>query len=367
VLSLDDLTKTFVPLIEREIAVAVESDVEDGWMRDAIGYQFGWNDTDFAPLASDQRRSTGKRLRPVLTLLCYLAASDAADTGSLDEPAGRDAVTFAAAIEMIHNFSLIHDDIEDRDRSRRGRPTLWALCGEPQAINIGDCVQALAFASLSRLRGADGDRSLLSQLVQALARATIDTTIGQRRDMTYESTAEVDAEMYAMMIAGKTAALMSCATYGGARLAADGDPAAVARQAAGYADFGRELGLSFQIRDDILGIWGVEAETGKASGGDIRRRKKSLPVVLALGAATGADRRRVSELYALETELDAGQEHEVRRLLQRCDAEHRTQAQATVHAERALSALADASAGRDGNPFLATLRSLTRSLTSRSR
>jgi geranylgeranyl diphosphate synthase type I len=367
VLSLDDLTRTFVPLIEREIAVALEREVGDRWMRAAIGYQFGWNDTEFASLAPDQRRSTGKRLRPVLTLLCYLAAIDAPDAGALEGAAGADAVTFAAAVEMIHNFSLIHDDIEDRDQSRRGRPTLWALCGEAQAINVGDCVQALAHASLGRLRGSDRDRNLVGELVHALAKATIDTTIGQRRDMTYESTTEVDAEMYAAMIAGKTAALMSCATYGGARLAVDDDPAAVARRAAGYADFGRELGLCFQVRDDVLGIWGVEAETGKASGGDIRRRKKSLPIVLALGTATGAERRRIAELYALEVELDNDQEGEVRRLLHRCDAERLAQDQATLHAERALLALARANAGRDDNHFVATLRSLSDSLTSRSR
>jgi geranylgeranyl diphosphate synthase type I len=365
-LAIDDLARGIVPRIEAEIAAAVDRDVDDAWMRGAIGYQFGWTDADFATLPPDQRRATGKRLRPLLAILCYLSAADARDLGSFGSTAPNDAVTFAAAVELVHNFSLIHDDIEDRDRSRRGRPTLWTVCGEGQAINAGDCVQALAYACLGRLHGRGVDQGLVGQLVYSLAKATADMTIGQRRDMSYEASTQVDTEMYSLMIAGKTAALMSCATYGGALLALGGAGPIVARRAAGYGDFGRELGLCFQVRDDILGIWGVEAETGKSTGNDIRRRKKSLPVVLAMDSATGASRDRLADLYSLETELTADQERDVRDVLGECQAHERTQAQAELHAGRALTALADASAGLDDNPFLATLRFLTGSLTARS-
>ncbi len=111
--------------------------------------------------------------------------------------------------------------------------------------------------------------------------------------MAYETTATVDPSMYTEMIAGKTAALMACATYGGALLAVGSGGGGAAQVAAGYGEFGRELGLCFQVRDDILGIWGSEAATGKSSGGDIRRRKKSLPFVLAVSAAAGVARDRL--------------------------------------------------------------------------
>jgi geranylgeranyl diphosphate synthase type I len=363
--TVDHLAREIVPLVDREIAAAIQRDVGDEWMRGAIGYQFGWADTDFRALAPDRRQASGKRLRPLMAMLAYRAASG---TGAASDKAARsvaNAVSFAAAVELIHNFSLIHDDIEDGDRVRRGRPTLWAICGEAQAINIGDCVQALAFACLGRLGQNGVDAELLGELVCALAKATVATTIGQRRDMSYERTDEVDAGMYAEMIAGKTAALMSCATFGGALLAAGGDPLGGRERARAYADFGRELGLCFQVRDDILGIWGAETATGKASGGDIRRRKKSLPIVLALATATGTARGRLAELYALHTELDAGQEHEVREILEAAAAQARCQRQAEIHAARALEALARAEV-TVASPFVATLRSLTGSLTARS-
>jgi geranylgeranyl diphosphate synthase type I len=354
-----------VPLIDREIAAGIQRDVGDEWMRGAVGYQFGWTDADFRTLPPERRQASGKRLRPLLAMLSYRAASGCG--GSAEPPAGgvANAVSFAAAVELIHNFSLIHDDIEDGDRSRRGRPTLWTICGEAHAINIGDCVQALAFACLGRVGQRGVEAGLLGELVCALAKATVDTTVGQRRDMSYERTDEVDAGMYAAMIAGKTAALMSCATYGGALLATTSDPLGGRERARAYGDFGRELGLCFQVRDDILGIWGAEAATGKASGGDIRRRKRSLPIVLALATGTSAARGRLAELYALEVGLDAGQEREVREILEACAAQARCQRQAEVHAARALDALARAEVS-EASPFVATLRSLTGSLTARS-
>jgi geranylgeranyl diphosphate synthase, type I len=365
--TLDDFAREIVPRVERRIERAVADEVDDPWMRGAIAYQFGWADTEFAPIAPDRRRPSGKRIRPLLAVLSYNAALDHAGRGGrrapIDTPG--EALAVAAAVELIHNFSLIHDDIEDRDESRRGRPTLWTLCGEAQAINVGDCVQAVAYACVGRLAEHGVDQRLVGRIVHAVAKATVDMTIGQRRDMSYEQTTAVDAAMYAAMIAGKTAALMSCATYTGALLAVGAGSESAGRRAAGYAEFGRELGLCFQVRDDILGIWGDEADTGKATGGDIRRRKKSLPIVLALDTAAGPAHDRLAELYALPTELDAAQEHDVREILDDTHAEERSQRQAELHAERALRALAGAEP-RSSNLFLATLRSLTGSLTARS-
>ena len=354
-----------MPRIELEIEAAVLREVDDSWMRGAIGYQLGWTDAGFAAVEPEHRRGTGKRLRPLLAVLSRLAAAgavglDAADGSDLD-----DVVTFAAAVELIHNFSLIHDDIEDRDRARRGRPTLWTVCGEAQAINVGDCVQALAYASLSRLQQRPADPSLAGRLVSALASTTVALTVGQSRDMAYETTAAVDPSMYTEMIAGKTAALMACATYGGALLAVGSGGGGAAQVAAGYGEFGRELGLCFQVRDDILGIWGSEAATGKSSGGDIRRRKKSLPFVLAVSAAAGVARDRLLELYTLPTELDAVEEDEVRRIFEACEVRPLCQRIAELHADRSLAALAAAEPDQS-NPFAAALRALAVSLTARS-
>jgi geranylgeranyl diphosphate synthase type I len=366
--ALDDLAARIVPRIELEIEAAVRRDVEDSWMRGAIGYQLGWADASFAALAPEHRRATGKRLRPLLAVLSFLAAGAAAHWDAINSADLDDVVTFAGAVELIHNFSLIHDDIEDRDRARRGRPTLWTLCGEAQAINVGDCVQALAYASLSRLQRRQGDPSLVGRLVSALASTTVALTIGQSRDMAYETTEAIDPAMYMAMIAGKTAALTSCATYGGALLAVGSGDAAATRIAAGYAEFGRELGLCYQVRDDILGMWGCEAETGKSSSGDIRRRKKSLPVVLAVSVATDRARERLLELYALPAELDTAEEHEIRAILEGCGVEALCQREAELHAKRSLAALSQVQAGRaESNPFAATLGALAGSLTARSR
>jgi geranylgeranyl diphosphate synthase, type I len=364
---LDEFVPTTIDRIDNEIELAIARDVGDPWMRAAIAYQFGWVDSEFVQIAPGDRTPSGKRLRPLLSVLSFRAVDGALGGGGMTDGGETPAAVLAvaAAVELVHNFSLIHDDIVDRDRLRRGRPTLWTVCGEAQAINVGDCVQALAYACLGRLEASGVDPLRIGQIVSALATATIDMTIGQRRDMTYEQTGLVDIEMYSTMIAGKTAALMSCATYAGARLAAGGGGHDAVRCTAAYAAFGRELGLCFQIRDDILGIWGHEADTGESTGGDIRRRKKSLPIVLALATATGAAHARLAELYALDGELDAGQEREVREILEACDAQARCQQRAEIHAARALDALASADASAT-SPFVAALRSLTGSLTARS-
>jgi geranylgeranyl diphosphate synthase type I len=364
---LDELTRRLIPRIELAIETAISREVSDPWMRAAIGYHFGWTDAEFATVPPDHRPASGKRLRPLLAILSYLAGLAATDLSAVDGPDLDGAVSFASAVELIHNFSLIHDDIQDRDRTRRGRPTLWTVCGEAQAINVGDCVQALAFACVGELGRCGVDQATVGQLVSAVARATIEMTIGQRLDVTFERMSEVDIGLYSAMIAGKTGAVMACATHGGALLAAGKIGPGAAGQAALYAEFGRQLGLCFQVRDDILGIWGNEAETGKSNAGDIRRRKKSLPIVIAMGAATGAARDRLLSLYGLSTELDDDEEREVRGILEGCAAQAISQRQAELHAELAVQALAQAGgAGADSNPFVSTLRSLTGSLTARS-
>jgi geranylgeranyl diphosphate synthase type I len=190
------------------------------------------------------------------------------------------ALPAAAAVEILHNFSLIHDDIEDGDRTRRHRPTLWTLWGVPQAINAGDGMFALAFAALL---GSQGRGVANAAVLAALTRFTdccAALTEGQHLDMHFETRQVVTVAEYLRMIEGKTASLVATSLAMGALMGG----ADVTIGDALYR-FGYHLGLAFQIRDDILGIWGDPAVTGKAAGNDILRRKKSLPLLYALEEA----------------------------------------------------------------------------------
>ena len=360
---LQDYLAACAARVDAEIALVLDAEVQDPWLRGAISYHFGWAGADFVPLPAAQRAAGGKRLRPALSLLCYQGAR-LAQGGTAAE--SDDAIPFATALELVHNYSLIHDDIQDRDLLRRGRPTVWSICGKAQAINVGNCLHAAAFAACLGRR-PPGDGAGVGDVIAALAAASLEMTGGQRQDLMFETRDDVTVDMYFQMIAGKTAALTTCATYGGALLAYTGARAHPALPA--YAEFGRELGMGFQIRDDILGIWGMESQTGKPSGGDIRRRKKSLPVLLALQEASPGARAHLSALYAMTTDLTSNQESDVRNILEECRAQALAQRHADLHGERALSALTHAAgcpeALRD-NPFLAALEQLSGFVTTRT-
>lgn len=268
----------------------------------------------------------------------------------------------------MHNFSLIHDDIEDGDHYRRGRPTLWRVCGQAQAINVGDALHSLAYVCLGRAPGAGGEHSV--RLVRALARAVVAMTVGQRRDMAYETERDVDVDMYLSMIGGKTAALIACATYGGALQglidARESRPEILEH----YAAFGRHFGLSYQIRDDMLAVWGAELETGKPAGNDIRRRKKSLPVIVAFESAPRETREQLRRLYASTEVLTQEDERSIRRALDECQAHAVAQRQVELHTEAALRALSQAARFGERvseNPSLRMLASLVSTLTTRTR
>ncbi len=228
-----------------------------------LHYHLGWADELLRP----QNYPAGKRLRP---MLCLMAATE---TGG--EPI--QALPAAAAIELLHNFSLIHDDIEDGDETRRHRPTLWKVWGAPQAINAGDAMFTLAFAAMQRLarRGVSAPTTL-----DALARFTqtcLALTEGQHLDMGFETRTNVTVAEYMRMIQGKTAALVGASVAIGAIIGG-----ADATQIEALQRFGIASGLAFQIQDDILGIWGDPQVTGKAAGNDLLRRKKSLPILHTL-------------------------------------------------------------------------------------
>jgi len=242
-------------------------------------YHLGWADERFQAIGAER----GKRLRP---LLCLLACEAVGGEYQLALPA-------AAAIELVHNFSLIHDDIEDRDHLRHHRPTVWHLWGEPQAINVGDGMFVLAHLTLHRLLDRGTPPSRMSAVVKALDAACLSLCQGQYLDLSFEERLDVTVEEYLAMVEGKTAALIACATKVGAMLATN-DEALIER----YRSFGECLGFAFQMVDDILGIWGDPKTTGKPAASDIACKKKTMPIVYALGLE--AKSKALREIYGKE-------------------------------------------------------------------
>ena len=222
----------------------------------------------------------GKRIRPLLLLLCNEAAGGD----------WRQALPAAVAVELLHNFSLVHDDIQDDSPLRRGRPTVWRFWGRSHAINAGDLLLMLAFTALRELCETDVAAEVQLAVHNALVGSCLELTRGQHLDMHFESCDSVSVDSYLSMIEGKSAALISASARIGA-LIAGADEARVER----FATCALNLGLAFQIRDDILGIWGDPAVTGKSAATDIRSRKKSLPVVFGLERSA-----TLAELYRHE-------------------------------------------------------------------
>lgn len=259
-------------------------------------YHLGWVDSSFSPIANHP----GKLLRPMLLLLAY----EAAGAWGLSTTPNylRRALPAAAALELTHNFSLIHDDIVDGDAERRHRPTLWSVWGSSQGINTGDGMFALARLALWDVLQEGVEGEIAARLGAALDRACLIIAEGQYLDLSFEQRQDISVAMYLDMIGRKTAALMRCAAEMGAMLGTR-DSATIES----LRTFGFEIGMAFQIRDDVLGVWASAAELGKTSAGDIYRRKKGLPALYAIEHASDADQQTLLSLYAQETPLTAEQ------------------------------------------------------------
>jgi len=266
----------------------------------------------------------GKALRPTLCLLVCEA---------LAGPWGK-ALPAAASIELIHNFSLIHDDIQDADEQRRGRPTLWTRWGIPRAINAGDAMFCLASLTLRGLRPHFEDQ-LVVEVMSVLQEAAREMIEGQYLDVSYESVPEIGLDHYLEMIRCKTGALLRASIEIGALLADAGSPLRLRCRR-----FGEAIGRLFQIRDDMLGVWGDSEATGKSVDSDIKRKKKSLPIVLALSLAGQADREALWCIYGQERIVDADV-IQVQGVFERLDVKARVQALADEAHHQAM-VLADA-------------------------
>ena len=235
----------------------------------------------------------GKRMRPLLGLLAYMSIA-----GDHER-----ALPGAAAVELGHNFSLVHDDIEDNDTERHHRPTLWTVHGVPQAINTGDLLFSLSRIALHRLSDLGFPDAKVLRLMRLYDETCVQLCEGQYLDIATSASAEpMTVELYFDMIGRKTAALISASIEAGALLATD-DEAVIG----GYRRFGWALGIAFQLNDDLLGIWGEESATGKVPT-DLARHKKTLPVLYAFEHAAPADRRRLAELDGLEAVDSAARE-----------------------------------------------------------
>ena len=266
---------------------------------------------------------TGKRMRPLLGLLAY--ASIAGDYQA--------ALPGAAAVELGHNFSLVHDDIEDGDRERRHRPTLWALHGIPQAVNTGDAMFSLSRIALHRLTDIGFPDAKVLRLMRLYDETCLQLCEGQYIDIwTSEHADTMSVELYFDMIGRKTAALIAASIEAGALLATD-DDTVIAR----YRGFGWALGLAFQLNDDLLGIWGAEQATGKAPT-DVVHKKKTLPVIYAFEHAPAADRERLAALYALDAPTD-DEVAEIVAILDRAGAHEYTRDEARRYRDEALAEL----------------------------
>ena len=280
----------------------------------------------------DPSAKRGKRLRP--RILVAVAQTEGGEV--------EDAFGAAAALELLHNFSLVHDDIEDRDELRHGRPTLWFRHGVPAALEAGNALCTLSYLTLMDGSGALPDDTVAAML-GCLYHAHYHMCQGQAYDIGFETSPAVSFSEYVRMIEGKTAALFAASCELGALAAG-----ASRERAAHYGRVGRAYGLAFQVRDDILGTWGATHQTGKPSGADIRRRKWSFPVAWAIDGAASSDRQTIADAYASIGELDDERAYRVIASLERLGAQTAADEACGAYIAEANAVAAEHDLDRDG-------------------
>lgn len=287
--SLASQSREMRPVIEAELKRQVRRLARQPTRKfyDLLAYHMGWGD-------AVRRGRGGKRIRPLLSLLVCAAVGGR----------WRQAAPGAAALELLHNFSLVHDDIQDNSPTRRGRPTLWMKAGMPIAINAGDALFTIANQAALDLSRAFGPVEVFA-VSAILQEACLDLTKGQYLDLSHQKARALPLKAYWQMIEGKTAALIGACTHVGAVLGGADES-----RCDGYRKFGRLLGLAFQVQDDLLGIWGEESTTGKSAATDLVEGKLSLPVVYGLAHSSKfaslwrRSHRRASSSAKLRTLLE---------------------------------------------------------------
>lgn len=316
------------------IAALIPGAVETLPFYGMLRYHLGWVDENLRAVSADP----GKRIRARLCLLaCEAVGGDP-----------RQALPAAASVELVHNFSLIHDDIQDRSEYRRHRRTVWAVWGGPQAINAGDDMFVLAQLALAGEEG--GDPRITVRAIRAINRACRLLCEGQYLDLDFERRPAITLPDYYGMIERKTAALLEASCQLGALYGGGGDSVVTA-----LSNFGKQLGIAFQMRDDYLGIWGDPRETGKPAADDVASKKKTLPVLFALQAADPAGRATLEAIFSRPNSATKAEVSQVLHILDRCGAAEHTAAEADRHSALALEALASAVPETSASTELASL------------
>ena len=289
------------------------------------------------------RSGGGKRMRPLLCVLVYEALAGSSQ-GIL--PA-------AAALELLHNFTLIHDDIEDQDPTRHHRPTVWSVWGVPQAINTGDGMYAASRLAVQRLRERELPAERILDFACLLDRACVRVCEGQFLDISFETRTDITVERYRAMAALKTGALIAACAEGAGVLATD-DP----QIRAALARFGDDFGQAFQAYDDLLGIWASTERTGKLEMNDLVKRKKTLPVVMAFEHASPRLRAELATLFGSAAPLLPNDVERAREILDELGTRELLEAEIASHRARALRTLRGITAMAGATAALALLEQL---------
>ncbi len=273
-----------------EIAKTLRTSISDLQLKEIpnlLKYHLGWVDQEGN--MSQTASSQGKALRPTLCMF----ACDALN-GDISG-----AVLGAAALELIHNFSLIHDDIQDQDIERRHQSTVWSIWGVPKALVAGDAMQAVGDLTALMTIESGVPVNVVLKVSEILTESYLEMIEGQCLDLQFETRTDISAEDYLGMVGRKTGALLRSSVHIGALIATDNTDITDA-----FSEFGSHIGRAFQIRDDYLGIWGDASETGKSNDNDIRRRKKSFPVVYGFEHASGSAKEELISIYNKEIDND---------------------------------------------------------------
>jgi geranylgeranyl diphosphate synthase type I len=313
------LDALFEPIMQQAVAEIGQTSL---LLESIAAYHMGWRNADLSPVDGDPP-NLGKRIRPRLAML--VTAAIGADPAL--------AAPVAAAIELLHNFTLVHDDIQDKSHLRRHRPTVWSLWGEAQAINAGDALFASSHLALYTLCERPATAQLLARLAREFDRTTLAIVGGQTLDIENEGDPSVTPVRYLQTITGKTSAIVEFSAWAGGLVAG-----VTEGQLSDLAEFGLATGLAFQIRDDLLGIWGSEAETGKTAADDLRRRKQTLPLLELRSEATAAEVSELEAFYAAPEASEVEVQHTLA-LLERYEIRAQVENTIRTYHDRASDAL----------------------------